>query len=62
MNADFNNASVSSKISFCEETYKYFAGYLYDNNITKPLSIMLPKTKGQVKIYDAQHKWMYVLI
>ena len=40
---DIENVLVSSKISAGEKSYKYFIGYLYDNNKMKPLHIMLPK-------------------
>ena len=56
---DVENASVSSKISAGEKSYKYFIGYLYDDNEIKPLHIMLPKTSAYVKSYDGQIKWMY---
>ena len=53
---------VSNKISFGEKNYKYFIGYLYNDNKVKPLHIMLPKTSAYVKSYDGQTKWMYFLI
>ena len=56
---DVENASVSSKISAGEKSYKYFIGYLYDDNEIKPLHIMVPKTSAYVKSYDGQIKWMY---
>ena len=34
---------VSNKISFDEKNYKYFIGYLHNDNKVKPLHIMLPK-------------------
>ena len=55
---DVENASVSSKISAGEKSYKYFIGYFDDNEI-KPLHIMVPKTSAYVKSYDGQIKWMY---
>ena len=51
-----------NKISFGEKNYKYFIGYLYNENNVKPLHIMLPKTNAYVKIYDGQAKWIYFLI
>ena len=59
---DVENASVSSKISAGEKSYKYFIGYLYDDNEIKPLHIMLPKMSAYVKSYDGQIKWMYFLL
>ena len=59
---DIEKVLVSKKISFGEENYKYFIGYLYDNHKVKPLHIMLPKTSDYVKSYDGQTKLMYFLI
>ena len=57
---DTEKVLVSKKISFDKKKiYKYFLGYLYDNNKVKPLNIMLPKTSAYVKSYDGQIKWMY---
>ena len=53
---------VSNKISFGEKNYKYFIGYLYNDNRVKLLHIIFPKTSGYVKSYDGQTKWMYFLI
>ena len=53
---------VSNKISFGERNYKYFNGYLNNDNKVKPLHIILPKTSAYVKSYDGQTKWMHFLI
>ena len=54
--------SVSKKISVGEKSYKYFTGYLHNDNKVKPLHIMLRTTSAYVKSYDGQTKWMYSLI
>ena len=45
-----------------KKNYKYVIGYLYNDNKSKPLHIILPKTSAYVKRYDRQIKWMYFLI
>ena len=40
---------VSNKISSSEKSYKYFIGYLYNDDKVKPLHVMLPKTSAYVK-------------
>ena len=45
-----------------KRNYKYFIGYLYNENKVKSLHIMLPKTSAYVKGYGGQTKWMYFLI
>ena len=34
---DIENVLVSNKTSFSEKNYKYFLGYLYNDNKVKPL-------------------------
>ena len=34
---DIEKLLVSNKISFCEQNYKYFIGYLYNSDKVKPL-------------------------
>ena len=60
--ADIKKVLVSNKISFGRKNYKYFIGCLYNDNKSKPLNIMLPKTSAYVKSYDDQTKWMYFVI
>ena len=57
--ADVEKVLISNKISFCQKNYKYFIGYLYNDDKVKPLHIMIPKTSAYVKIYERQTKWMY---
>ena len=53
---------VFNKISFAEKNYKYFIGYLYNDNIVKRLHIIPLRTSGFVKSYDGQTKLMYFVI
>ena len=53
---------MSNKVSLGEKNYKYFIGYLHNDNKAKPLNIMLRKTNAYVKGYDGQTNWMYFLI
>ena len=62
MDIDIEKVLVSNKISFGKKRYKYFIGYLYNDNKVKPLHIMLPKTSTYVKNYERQTKWIYFLI
>ena len=49
-------------MSFGERNYKYFIGFLYNDDKVKPLQTMLPKTSAYVNSYDGQTKLMYFLI
>ena len=59
---DIEKVLVSNKTCFGEKNYKYFIGYLFNDNKLKPLHIILPKTSAYIKSYDGQTKWMYSLI
>ena len=52
--ADIEKVLVSNNISFGEKNYKYFIGYLHNDNKVRLLHIMLPKTSAYLKIYDGQ--------
>ena len=53
---------VSKKVSFGGKNYKYFIGYLHNDNKVKASHVMLPKTRAYVKRHDWQIKWIYSLI
>ena len=59
---DIKSLSVSNKISFHKNNYKYVIGYLYDYYKIRLLHKRLPKTKAYIKSCDGQTKWMYFLI
>ena len=48
---DIEKVLVSKKISFGEKNYKYFIGYLYNDNKVNPIHTMISKTKAYVKSY-----------
>ena len=50
---------VSHKTSSGVKNYKYFIGYLHNDDKVNSLHVMLPKTSARVKRYDGQTKWMY---
>ena len=48
---DLSKIVVSSRWKLNDETYKYFSGYL-NNNVIKPLCIILPQMNGYVKYFE----------
>ena len=52
---DIEKVSVYNKISSSEKSYKYFIGYLQNDQV-KPVHIMLPKTSAHVKSYEGKTK------
>ena len=59
---DTEKVLVSNKISLVKKNYKYFIGYLYNDNKVKPLHMMVPKMSAYAKSYDGQTNWMCFLI
>ena len=59
---DTESILIFNKAFSSEKNYKYFIGYLCDDNKVKPLHIILPKASVYIKIYDDKTKWMYFLI
>ena len=47
---DLSKIVVSSRWKLNDTTYKYFRGYL-DNDVIKPLCIILPQMNGYIKYY-----------
>ena len=52
---------VSDKFKHSEEGYKYFIGY-QENEIIKPLCIILPQMNGRIKFFENGGKKMSFLI
>ena len=48
---DLNKIVVSKKLKINDTTYKYFCGYL-NNDVIKPLCVILPQMDGYIKYFD----------
>ena len=48
---DLSKIVVSSKWKLNDTTYKYFCGYL-NNDVIKPLCVILPQMNGYIKYFD----------
>ena len=48
---DFSKIVVSSRWNLNDTTYKYFCGYL-NNDVIKPLCVILPQMNGYIKYFD----------
>ena len=48
---DLSKIVVSSRWKLNDTTYKYFCGYL-NNDVIKPLCIILPQMNGYIKHFD----------
>ena len=48
---DLNKIVVSKKWKIDDKTYKYFCGYL-NNDVIKPLCVILPQMNGYIKYFD----------
>ena len=48
---DLSKIVASSRWKLNDETYKYFCGYL-NNNVIKPLCVILPQMNGYIKYFE----------
>ena len=48
---DLSKIAVSSRWKLNDTTYKYFCGYL-NNDVIKPLCVILPQISGYIKYFD----------
>ena len=48
---DLSKIVVSSRWKLNDKTYKYFCGYL-NNDVIKPLCVILPQLNGYIKYFD----------
>ena len=48
---DLSKIVVSSRWKLNDTTYKYFCGYL-NNDVTKPLCVILPQVSRYIKYFD----------
>ena len=54
---DLSKIVVSSRWKLNDTTYKYFCGYL-NNDVIKPLCVILPQMSGYIKYFDNRGKNM----
>ena len=49
---DTNKIVISDKFKYSDDGSKYFIGYLHDDEIIRPLCIILPQMSGYIKYFD----------
>ena len=47
-----NKIVISNKFKYGDDGFRYFIGYLHDDDITRPLCIILPQMSGYIKYFD----------
>ena len=47
-----NKIVVSDKFKHSNDGFKYFIGYLHDDDVIRPLCIILPQMSGYIKYFD----------
>ena len=47
-----NKIVVSDKLKHSDDCFKYFTGYLHDDDVIRPLCIILPQMSGYIKYFD----------
>ena len=43
---------ISYKFKHSDDGFKYFIGYLHDDDVIRPLCIVLPEVSGCIKYFD----------
>ena len=43
---------VSYRVKHCDDGFKYFIGYLHEDDVIRPLCIILPQMSGYIKYFD----------
>ena len=49
---DTDKIVVSDKFKYSDDDSKYFIGYLDDDDVIRPLCIILPQVSGHIKYFD----------
>ena len=49
---NINNIVLSYRIKRNNDSYKYFIGYLHDDDVIRPLCIILPQMSGYIKYFE----------
>ena len=57
---DLSKIVFSSRWKLNDTTYKYFCGYL-NNDVLKPLCVIVPQMSGYIKYFDNGGKICHVL-
>ena len=47
-----NNIVISYRVKQNNDSYKYFIGYLNDDDVIRPLCVILPKMDGYIKYFE----------
>ena len=47
-----NKIVVSDKFKYRDDGFKYFISYLHDDDVIRPLCIVLPQMSGYIKYFD----------
>ena len=49
---DTNKIVISDKFKYSNDVFKYFIGYLHDDDLIRPLCIILPQMSGYIKYFN----------
>ena len=47
-----NNIDISYRVKHSDDSFKYFIGYLHDDDVIRPLCIILKQMSGYIKYFD----------
>ena len=49
---DVNNIVISYRVKQNNDTCKYFIGFLHDDDVIRPLCVILPQMSGYIKYFE----------
>ena len=47
-----NNIVISYRVKHNDDSYKYFIGYLHDDDVIRPMFVILPQMSGYIKYFE----------
>ena len=47
---------ASDKFKHSDDGFRYFMGYLHDDDVIRPLCVILPQMSGYIKYFDSDGK------
>ena len=56
-----NNIVISYRVKQNNDTYKYFIGYLHDDDVIKHLCVILPQMSGYIKYFENGGKKIIIM-
>ena len=50
--SEYKQKVISYRVKHNDDSYKYFVGYLHDDDVIRPLCVILPQMSGYIKYFE----------